>query len=80
MKHIESNTTPYDVIPGGSQWVLRGNGHVYGVTKGGRLRVYLRRIRPMKYPKRPCRPSYPRVNEKPVHVPRMPRPGRLKRI
>lgn len=42
MKHIDYNTTPYEVIPGGNQWILRGNGHVYGVTKGGHLRVYMR--------------------------------------
>jgi hypothetical protein len=42
MKHIDRNTSPYEVMPGGNQWVLRGNGHVYGATQEGRLRVYLR--------------------------------------
>ena len=42
MKHIDRNTSPYEVMQGGTQWILRGNGHVYGLTVGGRLYVYLR--------------------------------------
>lgn len=42
MKHIGCNTSPYEVMQGGTQWILRGNGHVYGLTVGGHLYVYLR--------------------------------------
>lgn len=42
MKHIDHNMSPYEVMQGGTPWILRGNGHVYGLTVGGHLYVYLR--------------------------------------